>query len=118
MPNAAAPAQSAASGVVGCGPGPTGRILVLFAANAALSDRNLTSFACQACSARHCWRQPLTLFWIWVTMLCAPVRLLAAIVWRIIPWLLAATWLSGRLVRWARLDRLIPARFWLTPRKT
>src|SRR6516165_10855039 len=118
MAKAEAGAHPAASGVGGCAPGLSfGRTLDRLARYAATSALYLFSAICHCTSACHFWWQVSTSLWIWPTSVRASARLLAGIVCRIMAWLLATTWLIGRPVRVIRLDRLIPARFWLIPRK-
>src|SRR5262249_34879558 len=118
MPKAEAGAHPAASGVGGCPPGLSfGGTLVCLARDAATSALYPVSAARHRTSARHLWSQLLTALWICRTRVRAWAGLLGGIVCGIMAWLLATTWLIGRPVRVIRLDRLIPARLWLIPRK-
>ena len=123
MPNAEAGAQLSGSGVGrhragGVGGRDLGLRLGLGAAPGQLAALYLTLLACHVVSAVHCcWHW---LAWVWSASISAlaSLTLLFEIVWVSVPWSVRPSWLTLRVDRVSRLDRLIPATLWLVPWKT
>ncbi len=70
-----------------------------------------------AATACHCCLQSLTWLCSWSISSCALFTLPCVIVWVSEAWSVLRSSLTFSVDRWTRLDRLMPARLWLVPRK-